>query len=107
MQSLTWYLQLRKISFSIINSTTLLLPQWFSTLEDLKLDERVMPRDVSTRWNSTYDMLKFAIDYRKAIDRLTGDKNLGLWQYELGDDEWEIAKQLSLLLMVSSNQQLT
>lgn len=101
IQRLTMKLQLRKLSYAIINSTTLLLPKWFSTLEDLKLDERTMPRDVSTRWNSTYDMLKFAIDYRKAIDRLTGDKNLGLRQYELDDDEWEIAKQLSSLLMVS------
>ncbi|KAF8815678.1 hypothetical protein BYT27DRAFT_7004574, partial [Phlegmacium glaucopus] len=92
--------KLRKLSYAIINSTTLLLPKWFSTLKDLKLDKRMMPRDVSTRWNSTYDMLKFAINYRKAIDRLTGDKNLGLRQYELGDDEWEIAKQLSSLLMV-------
>lgn len=70
--------QLRKLSYAIINSTTLLLPKWFSTLEDAKLDERTMPRDVSTRWNSTYDILRFAIDYRKAIDRLTADKNLGL-----------------------------
>jgi len=44
--------------------------------------------------------LKFAIDYRKVIDRLTSNKNLGLQQYELSDDEWEIAKQLSSLLMV-------
>ena len=94
--------QLQKLSYAIIHSTTLLLPTWFSTLKDMKLDERTMPRDVSTRWNSTYDMLKFAIDYRKAIDRLTMDKNLGLRQYELSDEEWEIAKQLSTLLMVSS-----
>ncbi|PPQ88236.1 hypothetical protein CVT25_005286 [Psilocybe cyanescens] len=93
-------IKLRKFSYAIIHSTTLLLPEWFLTLKDTKLDERMMPRDVSTRWNSTYDMLKFAIDYRKAIDRLMGDKNLGLRQYELSDDEWEIAKQLSLLLMI-------
>jgi len=94
--------QLWKLSYAIIHSTTLLLPTWFSTLKDTKLDKRTMPRDVSTRWNSTYDMLKFAIDYQKAINRLTVDKNLGLRQYELSDEEWEIAKQLSMLLMVSS-----
>ncbi|KAF8811030.1 hypothetical protein BYT27DRAFT_7008351, partial [Phlegmacium glaucopus] len=66
--------KLRKLSYAIINSTTLLLPKWFLTLKDLKLCKE----NVSTRWNSTYDMLKFAINYRKAIDRLTGDKNLGL-----------------------------
>jgi len=100
IQSLTWNLQLHKLSYAIINSTTLLLPKWFSTLEDLKLDECTMPQDVSMHWNSTYDMLKFAIDYWKVIDRLTGDKNLGLQQHKLSDDEWEIAKQLSSLLMV-------
>ncbi|PPQ90517.1 hypothetical protein CVT25_014406 [Psilocybe cyanescens] len=92
--------KLRKLSYAIIHSTTLLLPEWFSTLKDTKLNERTMPCDVSTCWNLTYDMLKFAIDYRKAIDRLTGDKNLGLRQYELSDDEWEIAKQLLPLLMI-------
>jgi len=100
IRSLTWNLQLHKLSYAIINSTTLLLLKWFSTLEDLKLNECMMPQDVSMHWNSTYDMLKFAIDYQKAIDRFTGDKNLGLWQYELSDNEWEIAKQLSSLLMV-------
>jgi len=53
--SLTQNLQLRKLSYAIINSTTLLLPKWFSTLEDLKLDECTMPQDISTCWNSTYD----------------------------------------------------
>ncbi|EDR14414.1 uncharacterized protein LACBIDRAFT_306234 [Laccaria bicolor S238N-H82] len=70
--------KLRKLSYAIVNSTTLLLPKWFSTLKDMKLDERAMPCDVSTCWNLTYDMLKFAIDYRKAIDRLTTDKSLGI-----------------------------
>ncbi|KIK05203.1 hypothetical protein K443DRAFT_44667, partial [Laccaria amethystina LaAM-08-1] len=70
--------KLRKLSYAIINSTTLLLPKWFSTLNNLRMDECTMPRDVSTQWNSTYDMLKFTINYRKAIDRLTSNKNLGL-----------------------------
>ena len=33
----------RKLSYAIINSTTLLLPKWFSTLKDLKLNECMMP----------------------------------------------------------------
>ena len=59
-----------------------------------------MPRDVQTRWNSTYDMLVFAIAYRKAINKLTGDKSAGLRKYELSDEEWKVAKQLCALLKV-------
>ena len=55
--------QLRKTAFAIKHSSTIILPQWFATLEDFGLSPRMMPRDVSTRWNSTYDMLEFAIEY--------------------------------------------
>jgi hypothetical protein len=44
-----------------------------------------MPRDVTTRWNSTYDMLKFALEYRKAIDILTADRQNDLRNYELSE----------------------
>jgi hypothetical protein len=52
--------QIRKLMFAIKNSSTIALPQWFRILEDLKLEVRVMPHDVCTRWNTTYDMLNFA-----------------------------------------------
>ena len=59
-----------------------------------------MLRDVSTRWNSTYDMLNFALQYRAAIDDVTSSKTAGLRQYELNDDEWGIMHQLCFLLKV-------
>jgi hypothetical protein len=59
-----------------------------------------MPRDVSTRWNSTYDMLKFALDYRVALDAITGERDMKLRKYELKDMEWNIAKQLGDILEV-------
>lgn len=55
---------------------------------------RIMPRDVSTRWNSTYEMLKFAYLYRKAIDKITGERAMKLRDYELLESEWETVKQL-------------
>jgi hypothetical protein len=61
-----------------------------------------MPRDVTTRWNSTYDMLKFALEYRKAIDILTADRQNELQNYELSEREWTIAAQLSDVLKVSN-----
>ena len=38
---------------------------------------------VTTRWNSTYDMLVFALQYRKALNVVTGDRNMKLRQYEM------------------------
>ena len=52
----------------------------------------MMPRDVTTRWNSTYNMLVFALEYRKAIDEFSGDREVR--KYELDEQEWEIVEQL-------------
>ncbi|KAI0653302.1 hypothetical protein C8Q70DRAFT_877488, partial [Cubamyces menziesii] len=66
--------KLRKVAFKIVNSTTLLLPSWRKTLADLQLPDKLIPRDVRTRWNSTFDMLDMAVKYRKAVDVFCADK---------------------------------
>jgi hypothetical protein len=76
------------------------LPLWFQTLQKLNLDEQKMPRDVATRWNSTFDMLEFALQYQKAIDDIAGNKAASLRKYELSEDEWRIAEQLCATLKV-------
>lgn len=63
-------------------------------------EEKTMPRDVDTRWNSTYDMLDFAVDHREGIDAVCSDRSTGLRQYELDENEWEIAAQLCEVLKV-------
>lgn len=94
-------LQLRKSAFAIKNSSTIILPKWFLVLGDLNLDSRMMPRDVRTRWNSTFDMLHFAVEYREALDAMTGDRDMKLRQYELSEEDWNIATQLRDVLKVS------
>jgi hypothetical protein len=64
------------------------------------MTETRMPRDVSTRWNSTFDMLEYAINHRKAIDAVTQERDLELRQFELANSEWQIAVQLRDVLKV-------
>jgi phage-related protein len=73
---------------------------WFQTLEKLKLDEQKMPCDVTTRWNLTFDMLVFALQYWKAINDITGNKTASLHNYELSEEEGRIAQQLCDTLKV-------
>ena len=82
------------------NSTTIILPQWFSILSDLELAERMMPHDVMTCWNSTFDMLDFAVEHIAAINTITGDRDMKLRQYELSEDDWSFARQLRDVLKV-------
>jgi hypothetical protein len=103
--------QIRKLAFTIKNSTTIVLPEWRSILEqhaeaskvakEKPLSVRMMPRDVSTRWNSTFDMVEFALLYRKPLDDLTSLREMKLRVYELSEEEWRIAEQLSGVLKVS------
>lgn len=61
-----------------------------------------MPRDVSTWWNSTFDMINFAVEYRLALDEITGERDMKLRKYELSEAEWGIASQLRDTLKVFS-----
>ena len=91
----------------IKNSSTIILPQWLAKLKDLGLKVRMMPRNVSTCWNSTFDMLNFALDYRVPIDENTSNRQSNLRKYELQDEEWVVAKNLCDTLKVCNSFQST
>lgn len=93
-------LQLRKVAFAIKNSTTIILPKWLAILDELCLRALIMPRDVATRWNSTFDMLDFAVEHIDALNAITGDREMKLRRYELSEEDWTIATQLRDVLKV-------
>ncbi|KIK33083.1 hypothetical protein CY34DRAFT_100256 [Suillus luteus UH-Slu-Lm8-n1] len=60
-----------KLAYKIIHSTTIVLPAWYGIQRDLSEPQTLMPRDVATRWNSTFDMLDYALEHREAVDAVT------------------------------------
>ena len=98
---LTW-IQIRRLSFTIIRSTTITLPAWRATCEANELKPNLIPCDVATRWNSTYDMMRFVLKYWVPIDSITANKSLKLWQFELDNEDWKIIGDLVSVLEVSN-----
>ncbi len=92
--------QIRTLAYKILHSSTVLLPAWHAIVADLNLPPRVLPRDVRTRWNSTFQMLDVALKYRGAVDEITGHKKYDLLEYAVEEDEWTMAGQLRDVLKV-------
>ncbi|KAF8148648.1 hypothetical protein B0H34DRAFT_668441 [Crassisporium funariophilum] len=88
-----------KLAFKVVNSTTILLPAWKECIES----ERLIPRDVTTKWNSTYDMLTFVLEHCPAVEKFTADLDNNLRDLELSRAEWDIVKQLNNVLMKMHN----
>jgi len=65
---------------------------------------QMMPHDVATCWNSTYDMLVFALEYCQMIDKISVDRDTR--KYELSEEEWELVQQLCDVLEVCCAGQL-
>jgi hypothetical protein len=62
------------------------------------MSARLIPQDVKTRWNSTFNSV--ALQYRAVLDDITANKVLKLRKYELDDDDWAILKDLARVLKV-------
>ena len=73
---------------------------WREACLAYSLHARLIPRDVKTRWNSTYDMLKIALEYCEVVDDITANKSLKLQKYELDDEDWDILNDLLCVLKV-------
>jgi hypothetical protein len=92
--------QIRKLSFAIVWSTTIALLAWREVCTVNALPPHLIPRDIETRWNSTYDMLKVALAYCMAIGDITADKSVKLRKYELDEEDWDIVSDLLHVLKV-------
>ncbi|KAJ6616948.1 hypothetical protein B0H10DRAFT_1765813, partial [Mycena sp. CBHHK59/15] len=82
----------------IINSTTILLSLWKEKCKENDLPVRLIPCDVATRWNSTYNLLVFAVKYEAVIDVMTGDKSICTLRDSLELEEWRIIRDLVKVL---------
>ena len=69
-------------------------------LSQLGAKQTLLPWDVATRWNSTLDMLEYALSHKEAVDRMTQSRDGGLRMYKLSKDEWVILGQLRNVLKV-------
>jgi hypothetical protein len=70
-------------------------------LKSVELAEALLPRDVRTRWNSTYLMLDFAVRHGEVLDRLSGVREYNLRELELSEREWKLAVELRDVLKAS------
>ena len=93
-------MQIRKLSFKIIHSSTILLPAWVAMLKDLDMPIKMIPHDVSTHWNSTFDVADFVCKYHVAIEAITDKQKLGLTDLALDEHEWGLLKELRGVLKV-------
>jgi hypothetical protein len=87
-------MKLWKVVFALKNLTTILLPAWYKTISAHSLPPCMMPQDMSTRWNSMFDMLDFALQYRAPINAMMAVHNFDLRKYKLVSPEWKIATEL-------------
>lgn len=69
-------------------------------MANTKFEDRVLPRDVATRWNSTFDMLAAFIEMKDIVVQFLDRASNGLSEYTLDDEEWEAVGDLVKALKV-------
>lgn len=90
------------MSFKVINSPTILLPTWHKTVAGSAFENWALPRDVATRWNSTYDMLSAFIEMKDFVVKFLDSSSVGLVEYALTSAEWDVIEDLVYVMKVCS-----
>ncbi|KAJ3964120.1 hypothetical protein EV361DRAFT_769605, partial [Lentinula raphanica] len=83
-----------QILFKIINSLTQLLPKWIKHLTNKGFEPKKLMWDVATQWNSTHDMLKSFLEMKTAVMNFVDHSSIGLSEYILTNEEWEVVDGL-------------
>ncbi|KAF8143632.1 hypothetical protein K438DRAFT_1633225 [Mycena galopus ATCC 62051] len=94
------FLQIRQFSFAVVNSTTKGLPAWREACAKHGMRVRVIPRDVRTRWNSVYDMLAVAIEYKAVFNDMTASRDLDYRKFDISNAEWTLVEDMLHVLKV-------
>jgi hypothetical protein len=94
--------QARKISSKINNSTTLLLPRWREQVSATSFKNWILPRDVATWWNSTYDMLAAFVEMKDPVSKFLDRSSNGMAEFLISDEEWDAIEGLVSALRVFS-----
>ncbi|KAJ3752499.1 hypothetical protein EV360DRAFT_17820, partial [Lentinula raphanica] len=79
-----------KIAYKIINSLTLLLSKWREQLLSTDFTDHTLLHDVSTRWNSTHNMLVSFLEMKEHINAFIDHSSYKLSEYTITDEEWEV-----------------
>ncbi|KIM64703.1 hypothetical protein SCLCIDRAFT_114537 [Scleroderma citrinum Foug A] len=92
--------KIRKLAFKIIHSTTIVLLAWDATCAEMGFKQKRIPRDVSTHWNSAFNMLDVGISYQDVVEVVTNKRKLRLTELAIDEHEWELLRQLRSMLKV-------
>jgi hypothetical protein len=97
--------QLRTLANKVVNSPTI-KEDLESSCHEAQITVRLMIRDVSTRWNSTAELVQRALELKDALKILVvkaahnKPRGVRLARFTLSEEEWTLLKQLSPLLEV-------
>ncbi|KAE9386711.1 hypothetical protein BT96DRAFT_838809 [Gymnopus androsaceus JB14] len=83
-------IQIHNISNKTINSSTRLLLAEKKIVTDLQMPAKQIPCNVRTHWNSTFNKVNMAIQYRTPLNSLINDSDNGLTCFSLFSTEWII-----------------
>jgi hypothetical protein len=94
------FLQVRQFPFAVVNSTTKGFPAWREACAKHGKRVRLIPRDVRTRWNSVYNMLAVAIEYKAVFNNMTATRDLDYRKFDISNAEWTLVEDMLHVLKV-------
>lgn len=97
--------KLRTLANKVVNSPTI-KEDLATSCEQEKIKPKLMIRDVSTRWNSTAELIQRALEIKGGLNILVVKaehnrrRGVRLARFKLSPEEWMLLEQLSPLLDV-------